>query len=99
METRDEAYTERLRRKQNVWWKRLLDVQAPYRWNLRRLRPGLTLDVGCGIGRNLLHLGGTGVGVDHSAHSVEACRAQGLTAYLVDEFKASEHAAPGRFDS
>ena len=33
--------------------RRMLPTQAPYRWNLRRLRLGRVLDVGCGVGRNL----------------------------------------------
>ena len=47
-------------------WKRWVDVQAPYRWNLRGLRLGFTLDVGCGIGRNLVTFDGHGVGIDHN---------------------------------
>jgi hypothetical protein len=35
--TADESYTKRLQREEGRWWKRLVDVQAPYRWNLRRL--------------------------------------------------------------
>jgi 2-polyprenyl-3-methyl-5-hydroxy-6-metoxy-1,4-benzoquinol methylase len=92
-------YTERLQRKTGAGWKRLLNVQAPYRWNVRRLKLGFTLDVGCGIGRNLAHLGGNGVGVDHNATSIEACRAAGLTAYTSEEFHKSEYATPDRFDS
>jgi len=80
-------------------WKRWLDVQAPYRWNLRRLGLGFTLDVGCGTGRNLAHLGGHGVGVDHNAHAVAAARARGLEAYTPAEFAASVHARPGRFEA
>ena len=77
----------------------MLDVQAPYRWNIRRLQLGRTLDVGCGIGRNLAHLGGNGVGVDHNPTSIAACRAQGLEAYTIDEFLASDVARPGAFDA
>ena len=58
------------RAKQQVWWKKALNVQAPYRWNLRRQRLGRTLDVGCGIGRNLETLDPGSVGVDHNEHSV-----------------------------
>jgi 2-polyprenyl-3-methyl-5-hydroxy-6-metoxy-1,4-benzoquinol methylase len=83
----------------NARWKRLLDVQAPYRWNVRRLRLGRTLDVGCGIGRNLAHLGGAGVGVDHNASSVAVARQRGLEAYPADEFLAGPMAAPRSFDS
>ena len=74
-------YAERLETLEGARWKRLLDVQAPYRWNLRRLGLGFTLDVGCGIGRNLLHLDRRGVGVDHNVASVEIARGRGCTAY------------------
>ncbi len=92
-------YAERLRRLESVWWKRVLDVQAPYRWNIRRRRLGRTLDVGCGIGRNLAYLDPGSVGVDHNATSIEIARSRGLTAYTVDEFGTSEHARPGAFDA
>ncbi len=83
------AYTERLQRRSGAGWKRLLDVQAPYRWNLRRLVGGrATLDVGCGIGRLLAHLPAGSVGVDHNPTSVAVCRDEGLTAYTVEEFLA-----------
>jgi SAM-dependent methyltransferase len=92
-------YNRRLIDKQTAWWKRLLKVQAPYRWNLRRLEPGLTLDIGCGIGRNLLHLGGRGVGVDKNPHSVEEAHRRGLTAYTPEEFFASPLSIPASYDS
>jgi 2-polyprenyl-3-methyl-5-hydroxy-6-metoxy-1,4-benzoquinol methylase len=97
--TEGAEYTERLRRVTGAGWKRLLNVQAPYRWNVRRLRLGFTLDVGCGIGRNLGHLDGNGVGVDHNATSIAVARQAGFTAYTVDEFFTSEYAKPERFDS
>lgn len=93
------AYTARLVELQTVWWKRLLPVQAPYRWNLRRLRLGFVLDLGCGIGRNLVNLGGGGVGVDYDAVSVRIARERGLEAYLAEEFTASARNAPGTFDT
>ena len=98
-DTRDREYTERLIRLQRAAWKRWLDVQAPYRWNLRRLEPGFTLEVGCGIGRNLAHLRGQGVGLDHNAHSVAAARASGLRAFTPEEFQDSAWNRPGVFDS
>lgn len=91
-------YAERLARLEGAWWKRLLDVQAPYRRNVRRLAPGRTLDVGCGLGRNLGHLGGNGVGVDHNPAAVAECRRRGLVAYTADEFAAAPEAVPGAFD-
>src|SRR5215468_2590796 len=88
--TEDRRYAARLIHQQEaILWKRWLDVQAPYRWNLRRLSPGFTLDIGCGIGRNLLHLAGDGVGIDHNAHSVEIARSRGLAAFTPGEFQAS----------
>jgi SAM-dependent methyltransferase len=92
-------YTERLRRLSGQAWKRRLDVQRPYRWNLRRLNLGRTLDLGCGVGRNLAHLEGNGVGVDHNASSVATARAQGWEAFTSAEFPASRYAVPGAFDS
>jgi len=92
-------YADRLVRLQMPRWKQLLGVQSLHRWSLRRLGPGFTLDVGCGIGRNLSHLDGNGVGVDHNATSIEACRAAGLTAFTTEEFYKSEYAKPDRFDS
>jgi 2-polyprenyl-3-methyl-5-hydroxy-6-metoxy-1,4-benzoquinol methylase len=97
--TKDGAYTERLAQYQGARWKQVLDVQAPYRWKLRRMvGDRAVLDVGCGIGRNLANLGPGSVGVDHNAHSVAHCRSLGLTAYTPEEFHASPHAAPGSFD-
>jgi len=95
--TRSEDYAARLEAAQTARWKRRLNVQAPFRWNLRRLQLGLTLDVGCGVGRNLEAL--EGVGVDHNPTSVASARRRGLTAFTPDEFAASGYATPGRFDS
>ncbi|MFI0720124.1 class I SAM-dependent methyltransferase [Streptomyces sp. NPDC021224] len=78
--------------------RRLLPTQAPYRWNLRRLRLGRTLDVGCGVGRNLQHCPPGSVGVDHNPYSVAAARERGLTAYTPDEFTAAGF-VPGAFDA
>ena len=99
--TQDAGYTQRLQRLESVWWKRLVDVQRPYRWNLRRLQPGFVLDVGCGIGRNLLNLGGrgAGVGVDHNPDSIATARERGLEAFTPDAFQRSGYAQPGRFDT
>ncbi|GIH07457.1 hypothetical protein Rhe02_55240 [Rhizocola hellebori] len=97
--TKKAEYAERLQRIGDVWWKRALNVQAPYRAHLRRLNLGYVLDVGCGIGRNLLHLDGNGVGVDHNADAVQRVRALGFTAYTSEEFHRSEHGKPAAFDS
>jgi SAM-dependent methyltransferase len=91
-------YADRLVRLGGARWKQLLDVQRPYRWNLRRLELGRTLDVGCGIGRNLAALA-EGVGVDHNADSVAVARERGLRAWTTEEWPASPDAVPGTFDS
>ena len=87
MEQSDTAgswYTERLRTRPQAMWKRV--IPNPYRWNLRRLRPGRVLDVGCGVGRCLGFLDGHGVGVDHNPTSVQECRARGFEAYTPKVF-------------
>ena len=98
MSTNTPDYAERLRRKQMLWWKRLLNVQAPYHWNLRRQALGRTLDVGCGIGRNLGFLPPGSVGVDHNAESVALARSMGYDAYTVTEFLDGDLALAGGFD-
>jgi 2-polyprenyl-3-methyl-5-hydroxy-6-metoxy-1,4-benzoquinol methylase len=97
--TQDPAYAKRLETLEQQGWKQRLDVQTPYRWNLRRLHPGYTLDIGCGIGRNLTHLEGKGVGVDHNADCVATARERGLNAYSPEEFLSSEHSKIAGFDS
>ncbi|HEY1752559.1 MAG TPA: methyltransferase domain-containing protein [Caulobacteraceae bacterium] len=89
-----DEYADRLLRLQTPLWKRVLDVQAPYRWNLRRLQPGRMLDVGCGIGRNLANVPGS-VGVDPNEACVAAARRRGFEAYTPAELTAAE----GSFDS
>ena len=97
--TQDRRYTNRLLIKESPWWKRVLDVQAPYRWHLRSLKPGFTLDIGCGLGRNLINLNGNGVGIDHNPYSVEIARSRGLLAFTPLEFKESQFNKAHRFDS
>jgi len=98
-DTKAAWYARRLSDKQTVWWKRLLPVQAPYRWNMRRQHLGRTLDVGCGIGRNLLALPPGSVGVDHNAEAVAIARERGLTAYTTDEFFSDTDLGTSLFDS
>ncbi|OLR93148.1 methyltransferase type 11 [Actinokineospora bangkokensis] len=96
--TDGQDYTDRLARLEGPRWKQVLDVQAPYRWNVRRLFGDReVLDVGCGIGRNLAHLAPRGVGVDHNEHSVQLCRERGLTAFSTAEFFDTEYATKGRY--
>ncbi|MFB7662426.1 class I SAM-dependent methyltransferase [Kitasatospora sp. NPDC056138] len=94
------SYTERLVTLEQSGIKRLLPTQAPYRWNLRRLRLGRVLDVGCGVGRNLQHCAPGSVGVDHNETSVATARARGLRACTAAEFESDpELGRPGAFDS
>ncbi len=97
-DTASVEYARRLQAKQSVWWKRLLNVQAPYQWNLRRQGLGRTIDVGCGIGRNLETLAEGSVGVDHNVASVNLARERGLTALTVAEWQQSELRRPEAFD-
>lgn len=85
--TKGADYAERLRRLSNERWKTALDVQRPYRWNLKRLQVGKTLDIGCGIGRNLRNLPKDSVGVDHNEHAIKTVKMAGFDAYTVEEFK------------
>jgi SAM-dependent methyltransferase len=97
--TRSEEYAERLLRLQTAGWKRWLDVQAIFRWNLQRLDPGFTLEVGCGIGRNLANLAGRGVGVDTNEHCVRMACARGFAAFTPEDFRRSVYCQPRRFDA
>jgi SAM-dependent methyltransferase len=97
--TAGDEYAQRLHRLDQSRWRRALNVQAPYRWNIRRLGLGRTLDIGSGLGRNLAHLDGNGVGVDHNAESIAIANARGLTSYTVDDFLKSPDAVDESFDS
>ena len=97
--TSENSYAEGLVYRQSAWWKKFFNVQLPYKWNIQRLKPGYVLDIGCGIGRNLLHLEGNGIGVDHNPLSISICRERGLTAFTVDEFLLSEHNVSEKYDS
>jgi 2-polyprenyl-3-methyl-5-hydroxy-6-metoxy-1,4-benzoquinol methylase len=97
--TDERAYAERLLRLQHAPWKRWLRVQAPFRWNLRRLHPGATLEVGCGIGRNLQHLEAGSVGVDTNEHCVRAAREIGCVAYTPDEFRSTPYHRDAGFET
>ena len=96
--TENSDYTDRLESLSGARWKRLIDTQRPYRWNLRQLHLGRVLDVGCGIGRNLGGLPGA-VGVDHNPSSIEAARAAGHTAWTTEEWGACPDAVPESFDT
>jgi putative flippase GtrA len=88
-QTETQEYADGLLKGSDVWWKRLLDVQRPYRRNLQSLALGKTLDVGCGIGRNLSALDEGSLGVDHNEHSVAIAVARGHRAMTVEQFKGT----------
>lgn len=92
-------YAERLVTLPAARWKERLDVQRPYRQMLRRLDLGRVLDIGCGVGRNLAHLHGNAVGVDHNETSVDIARQRGHRAYTTAEFPGSGLARPDAFDA
>lgn len=92
-------YAQRLEQLQNRRWKQVLNPQIPYAWNIRRLCRGRVLDVGCGIGRNLSHLRGAGVGIDHNPQSVAIARSRGLEAYEPGDFITTALARTGSFDT
>ena len=92
------SYAERLRSKQQVWWKRILPVQLPYRLNIKRQHLGRTLDIGCGIGRNMQALSADSLGIDHNAQSVELAKQAGMRAMTAEEFLRSDEARPASFD-
>lgn len=87
MKTTEYSYTERLSKK--IWWKNLLDTQRPYRTHIQSLNLKAVLEIGCGVGRNLINLGGSSdnIGIDHNENSVRITRSLGFTAYTPDEFK------------
>jgi 2-polyprenyl-3-methyl-5-hydroxy-6-metoxy-1,4-benzoquinol methylase len=97
-DTSGEHYARRLQAMQDVWWKKALHVQAPYQWQLRRQQLGRTIDVGCGIGRNLETLATGSVGVDHNSAAVQVARERGLTALTVEEWEKSDLRRAASFD-
>lgn len=94
-----EDYSARLSALQDAKWKRVLDVQRPYRWNLNRLCHGTVLEIGCGIGRNLKNLGDRAVGVDINPASVGVARSRGHVAFTPEEFLRSTYSQRGTFDT
>jgi SAM-dependent methyltransferase len=97
-DTKGKDYADRLREKQEKRWKKILRVQAPYQWNIKRQHLGRTLDIGCGIGRNLGSLSADSVGIDHNADAVAEARARGFTALTTEEWSTSELRQEHAFD-
>lgn len=97
--TKNSDYAQRLVKLQTAKWKKWLNVQAPYRWNLQQIKMGFTFDIGCGIGRNLINLDGYGVGIDHNLDSVKICQSRGLHSFTTENFNNSSWNVPESFDS
>jgi SAM-dependent methyltransferase len=97
--TSSSEYFEELRKNSNVKWKKFILAQLPYVINLRIHLRGSTLEVGCGLGRNLKRLGPSSVGVEHNPNSVQVCKDLGLSAYLPDEFRKMFKSKINLFDN
>jgi len=99
MSAADPGYAERRLRAENAWWEAAARRAAAVPRAPAKPALGLVLEVGCGIGRNLDHLRGTSVGVEHNRRAVEIARGRGLNAFTAEDLRASPWATPGRFDS
>ncbi len=97
--TQEEEYANYLIKAQDIGWKNKIDVQMPYRRNLQKLSLGKTLDIGCGIGRNLKVLQGGSVGIDHNKFMIKHLNNLGYKTYTASSFKKSELAKLSSFDS
>ena len=45
-DTSTEAFSDEMIRESKASWKKIIDVQKPYQWNLKRLKPGQGEHVG-----------------------------------------------------
>jgi 2-polyprenyl-3-methyl-5-hydroxy-6-metoxy-1,4-benzoquinol methylase len=98
-DTTGKTYAKRLAGSEETGWKNKLNVQQPYYWNILRLQPGKTLDIGCGVGRILKKLPAGSVGVDHNKYSIDYAKARGLQAFVPSEFLDSKKYKRQKFDS
>jgi SAM-dependent methyltransferase len=92
-------YVARLVALQDKRWKQVLRVQRPYQRNILRHCTGPTLDVGCGIGRNLKVLPQGSVGVDTNRFAVAEAQRRGMTAVVADEFQSDPAQSQGEFSA
>jgi 2-polyprenyl-3-methyl-5-hydroxy-6-metoxy-1,4-benzoquinol methylase len=98
-DTSGSGYTKRLESLEYKRWKSILNVQRPYRWNIKRLKIGKTLDIGCGIGRYLKVLSTDSVGIDHNKDSVAFTKKLGFKAFVTADFVTSPEYREESFDS
>lgn len=97
--TQEEEYANYLIKAQDIGWKNKIDVQMPYRRNLQKLSLGKTLDIGCGIGRNLKALQDGSVGIDHNKFMIKHLNNLGYKAFTTSSFKKSNQSRVVLFDS
>ncbi len=97
--TQQKWYESRLSNLSNKKWKKVLDVQKPYRKNLLSMNPGKTLDIGCGVGRYLKELPKGSVGIDHNEYCVSKLRQLELEAFVPKEFYKKFNPKKNSFDS
>lgn len=97
--TQEKEYADYLVNAQNSGWKSRIDVQKPYRKKLQSLSLGKTLDIGCGIGRNLKALPKGSVGIDHNSYMIKSLNNEGYTAFTTSSFKKSKYAKLKNFDT
>ena len=96
-DTKSQDYAHYLIEKRNRFRTKFL--QLPYQTHLRFLRPGKTLEIGCGAGRNLVTLNKESVGIDHNPLLVNSCRDIHLNAYTTEEWDERGKSEIGTFDS
>jgi 2-polyprenyl-3-methyl-5-hydroxy-6-metoxy-1,4-benzoquinol methylase len=98
--TQNAAYTDRLISIQTSKVKRLFKFINPYRNNIRKVCSGRVLDVGCGIGRNLMYLGSSiNVGVDHNENSIQFLNSKGYLGFTPKEFEENFPTNEETFDT
>jgi 2-polyprenyl-3-methyl-5-hydroxy-6-metoxy-1,4-benzoquinol methylase len=85
--TEESAYTKRLISLSENQFKKIFQVQLPYKIRIKKIISGRTLDIGCGIGRILKWLPENSIGVDHNPDSVQFCRKNGLDAWTTQDFE------------
>ena len=78
----DVSYFLYLKKNQEAWWKSFFGLRLPYILFLKLQNLGKTLEVGCGLGRNLRHLKPGSIGVDVIEECVSYCKDRGLDAVL-----------------
>ena len=86
---KEQDYVDRLTAISNNTVKRMLQPVNPYKFNINKLAHGRTLEIGCGIGRNLGYLDKPfNVGIDVNESAINHVTSLGHTAFSVKDFDA-----------